>query len=46
MKSLWILFLIAAQDAPWSADAAATRRGALEAKKPCVLLVNSDSGAH
>jgi hypothetical protein len=46
MKILWILFLVAAQDAPWSADATATRRSALEAKKPCILLVNSDTGAH
>jgi hypothetical protein len=46
MKSLWILLLVAAQDAPWSGDASAARRTALEAKKPCVLLVNADSGAH
>ena len=46
MIILCVLSLLAAQDAPWGADAAATRRTALEAKKPCILLVNADAGAH
>lgn len=46
MTFLCVLSLLAAQDTPWGSDAAATRRTALEAKTPCILLVNADSGAH